>query len=263
MVTTWQSPLTIREGIAAGQVAARKPFAELSDAQYRSDVRLEAIAVFRKQDALAHRGLSLHRSVLRRLSTVGIFVQSQVSLEYQHLGQRYVVRGIESGGAVREIGRYITFCGPWGEQLPYLHPIDSVAVNGVHAVVIAPVLVRVELFRTGRTCQILITRHEPGQAESGKRPPLASRVLFRGVNGFLHSGRPLESIYSASSDIPRFWSRSGEERKVPSVFAQAIQAATRGATCVGCSHAHFLAGSSIVCSATLGCCSITQPQRLL
>ena len=107
-----------------------------------------------KQDVLAHRGLTLPTNVLRRLDNVGIFAQSHVSLEHQHLARRYVVRGIESGGSVREIGRYITFCGPNGEPLPYLHPIDAVGVNGVHAIVIAPILIRIELFRTGRTCQL-------------------------------------------------------------------------------------------------------------
>ena len=183
-----------------------------------------------RQDVLAHRGLTLSRSVLRRLERVGIFAQSHVSLEHQHLAQRYVVRGIESGGAVKEIGRYVTFCGPAGEPLPCLHPIDTVAVNGLHAVVIAPVLVRIELFRSGRTCQLLITRHGPGRSENGRRPPLASSVIFRGVNGFLQSG---------VANVPRFWSRAGEEREVPAPFAPALRAATLGSNCCGCSHTHF------------------------
>ena len=187
-----------------------------------------------KPDSLAHRGLTLPRNVLRRLDRVGIFAQSHVSLEHQHLVRRYVVRGVESGGAVREIGRYVTFCGPDGEPLPYLHPIDAVGVNGVHAVVIAPILVRIELFRSGRTCQLLITRHEPGKGEAGRRPPLENTVLFRGVNGFLQSG-------DSEAALPCFWSRSGEEREIPAWFAAAVQAATHGARCLGCSHAHFLA----------------------
>jgi hypothetical protein len=187
-----------------------------------------------KQDVLAHRGLTLPRNVLRRLDRVGIFAQCHVSLEHQHLARRYVVRGIESGGAVREIGRYVTFCGPEGEPLPYLHPIDAVGVNGVHALVIAPIVVRIELFRSGRTCQLLITRHEPGKGEAGRRPPLENTVLFRGVNGFLQSG-------DGKTALPRFWSRSGEEREIPPLFAAAVQAATHGASCLGCSHAHFLA----------------------
>lgn len=187
-----------------------------------------------KQDVLADRGLTLPRNVLRRLDKVGIFAQPHVSLEHQHVARRYVVRGIESGGAVREIGRYVTFCGPDGEPLPYLHPIDAVGVNGVHAVVIAWILVRIELFRTGRTCQLLITRHEPGKTENGRRPSLGNTVLFRGVNGFLQSGQ-------GDTTLPRFWSRSGEEREIPPLFVAAVQAATHGASCLGCSHAHFLA----------------------
>src|SRR6267154_6059117 len=138
-----------------------------------------------KQDSLASRGLTLPKRVLRRLNDVGIFAQSQVSLEHQHLAKRYVVRGIESGGAVKDLGRYVTFCGPDGEPLPYLHPIDAIGVNGVHAVAVAPVLVRIELFRAGRTCQLLISKHEPGKVESGRRPPLENRVLFRGVHGLV------------------------------------------------------------------------------
>ena len=194
----------------------------------------------RDQDSLAHHGLSLPRSVLRRLDGVGIFVQSHVSVEHQHLARRYVVRGIESGGAIKEMGRYVTFCTPDGEPLPCLHPIDVIGVNGVHAVVIAPVLVRIELFRSGRTCQLLITRHEPGTAEDGRRPPLKNSVLFRGVNGFLDAGLPGRNDPLSSSTLPQFWTRGGEKQNIPPQFVAGVQAATKGATCVGCSHMHFL-----------------------
>jgi len=193
-----------------------------------------------KRHLLAHRGLTLPRRALRRLNEVGIFAQAHVSLEHQQLARRYVVRGIESGGAVKELGRYVTFCGPAGEPLPYLHPIDALGVNGVHAVVIAPILIRIELFRTGRTCQLLITRHEPGAAEDGRRPQVESDILFRGVNGLLDAEQPGNESHLSSSVMPRFWSRAGEERQIPPVLAPAVQAATRGATCFGCSHAHFL-----------------------
>ena len=194
-----------------------------------------------KQEILARRGLTLTRQVLKRLHSAGIVAQSSVSLEYQQLSGRYVVRGIESGGAVREIGRYVSFCGPNGEPVQYLHPIDAVGVNGVHAVVIAPILVRIELFRAGRTCQLLITRHEPRKAENSRRPLLANTVLFRGVNGFLHSEEPEKENCLTGSAVPRFWSRSGEERAIPPLFEAAVQAATSGANCFGCSHTHFLA----------------------
>jgi hypothetical protein len=194
-----------------------------------------------KQDSLARRGLTLSKRVLRRLKEVGVFAKSQVSLEHQHMANRYVVRGIESGGAVKEIGRYVTFCGPEGEPLPYLHPIDAIGVNGVHAVVVAPVLVRIELFRACRTCQLLITKHEPAKAENGRRPPLENRILFRGVNGLvdlelLRAGADL----AGRSVMPEFWSRAGEVLGIPAVFAAAVGSATKGVSCVGCSHSHYL-----------------------
>lgn len=194
-----------------------------------------------KQDSLASRGLTLSRRALRCLNEVGIFAQSQVSLEHQNLAKRYVVRGIESGGAVKDLGRYVTFCGPDGEPLPYLHPIDAIGVNGVHAVVVAPVFVRIELFRAGRTYQLLITKHEPGKVENGRRPLLESRVLFRGVNGLvdvelLRAGRDL----AGRLVMPDFWSRSGDVLGIPAIFAAAVRAATKGANCVGCSHSHYL-----------------------
>jgi hypothetical protein len=192
-----------------------------------------------KQDVLAHRGLTLPKRALRRLNEVGIFAQAQISLEHQHVARRYVVRGIEPGGAVKDIGRYITFCGPHGEPLEYLHLIDAVGVNGVHAAVVAPILVRIELFRVGRSYQLLITRHEQGKVENSGRPPLMSRVLFRGVDGFLESEEDGKGMTRFS--LPRFWSRSGEQREIPSAFAPAVQASVAAASCVGCSHSHFLA----------------------
>jgi len=193
-----------------------------------------------KSDSLAHRGLTLSRQVLKRLHSVGIVVQSGVSLEYQQSTDRYVVRGIESGGAVKDLGRYVTFCGHDGVALSCLHPIDAIAVNGVHAVVVAPVLVRIELFRAGRTYQLLITQHQPARLEQGRRPRIESRVLFRGVNGFKDSKLSCGTNDSMAQRVPRFWSRSGEELRIPGMFGEGVAAAAHGASCVGCSHAHFL-----------------------
>jgi hypothetical protein len=193
-----------------------------------------------KRDFLAIRGIGLARPVLRRLDEVGIFAQSSVSLEHQHLAGQHVVRGIESGGAVKEIGRYVTFCGPDGEPLAYLHPIEAIGVNGVHAVVIAPVLVRIELFRAGRTCQLLITKHQPGKVENGRRPRMENSVVLRGVDGFLDLEPVGKENHLPASAMPRFWSRSGEEREIPPAFVATVRGATAGATCVGCSHTHCL-----------------------
>jgi len=197
-----------------------------------------------KRDQLGQHGLALPRRVLRRLDEVSIFVQPQVSLEHQHLAKRYVVRGIESGGAVKDLGRYVTFSGPAGEPLPYVHPIDAIGVNGLHAVVVAPVLVRIEMLRVGRTWQLLITRHQPAAIENGRRPTLENVVLFRGMNGFLDAGLSGETGDSVSSAMPQFWSRAGEPLEIPPIFETAVRAAARGASCLGCAHAHFLSASA-------------------
>lgn len=193
-----------------------------------------------EQALLARRGLTLPRRVLRRLDQAGIFVRPQVSLEHQSLAKRYVVRGVESGGAVKEVGRYVTFCGPEGEAIPCLHPIDAIGVNGLHAVVVAPFLVRIEMLRAGRTYELLITRHEQGEAENGRRPPLKNTVVFRGANGFLEFADGRGDGEPAESAIPQFWSRAGEALAIPTAFLAAVRAATKGACCIGCSHPHYL-----------------------
>ena len=189
-----------------------------------------------KTNLLARHGLTLSKNVLRRLNAVGIVAQPQVTLEHQNLARRYVVRGIESGGAVKEIGRYVTYAAASGEPLIYLHPLDTIGVNGVHAVVVAAAFVRIETFRIGRTWQLLITKHEPSPVQHGRRPSLVNTVLFRGVNGCLEVG----SDAQPEPAFPRFWSRAGEEREIPPSFLAAVRAATSGANCIGCAHTHYL-----------------------
>jgi len=186
------------------------------------------------------RGLSLPHRAVRRLAQVGIFAKPDVSLEHQHLARRYVIRGVESGGAVEEIGRYVSFAGEKGEPLAYLHPIDAIGVNGLHAVVVSPVLVRVEMFRAGRTCELLITKHWLGSAEVGKRPTLESSPLFRGVHGYLEIDPGKRGQGINSSRPPVFYSRGGEPREIPEPFRVVVEAVTRGTVCIGCTHGHYL-----------------------
>jgi hypothetical protein len=193
-----------------------------------------------KPDVMARRGLELGGRALRRLREVGIYARSEVSLEYQNLARRYVIRGVESGGAIAELGRYVTFAGERGEPLPYLQPLDALGVNGVHAVVVASVLVRVEVFRAGRTYQLLITEHQPGSGEKGRRPRLESRVLFRGTDGFLDLELWKADRKLTGSVLPQFFTRGGEAIEIPEAFHCVAMAATCGACCLGCSHCHYL-----------------------
>ena len=151
-----------------------------------------------------------------------------------------MIRGVESGGAITEIGRYVSFTGEKGEPLTYLHPIDAVGVNGLHAVVVAPVLVRVEMFRFGRTCELLITKHWPGEMKVGKKPFLESETIFRGVHGILEVEPANKSREPTLPGLPIFYSRGGERMEIPADFRAAVEAVACGARCLGCTHCHYL-----------------------
>src|SRR5580765_4017503 len=84
---------------------------------------------------LALRGLRLPAMTLKSLKTTGIYCQPSVSIEHQHLAGRYVLRGVESGGAVADLGAYCSFVDENGHPISWLQRVDSIAVNGVHAVV--------------------------------------------------------------------------------------------------------------------------------
>jgi hypothetical protein len=188
----------------------------------------------------ARRGLLLPRKALQRLTEAGIFAQPSVSLEYQQLAGRYVVRGVESGGAVEAFGRYVTFCGEQGEPIGWLHPLDAIGVNGVHALVVAPVLVRVEMFRRGHTYDLLITRDAPGTKADGKRPSLESTRLFRALDGYLELDLTRAKKNRDALPIPAFFTRAGEPLPIPSQFDAVIWAVTLGVNCCGCVHCHYL-----------------------
>jgi hypothetical protein len=169
----------------------------------------------------------------------GIFAQSSVSLEHQHLAKRYVVQGLESGGAVGEVGGYVTFVQPDGRPIEYLHLVDAIGVNGIHAVVVASALVRIEMFRKGRTYELLITRHQPGVATEAKRPALESKVLFRGIHGRLELDLSGKDKQQAGAVLPNFYSLAGEDVAIPKRFREAIQAVTKAVNCIGCFHCYF------------------------
>ena len=185
-------------------------------------------------------GLRLTRKALRVLKERGIFAHSPVSLEHQHLAKRYVVRGLESGGAVGDLGRYVTFITEEGRPIEWLHPVEAIGVNGLHAVVVAPVLVRVEMLRKGQTYELLITRHRPGATNDGKRPPLETRLLFRGIHGRLDLDLSGKDKEKAGTVLPTFYSRAGEEVGIPKRFRQSVRAITGAVHCDGCFHCHYV-----------------------
>lgn len=185
-------------------------------------------------------GLRLSRQALRVLKDRGIFGHSSVSLEHQHLADRYVVRGLESGGAVGDVGRYVTFAREDGQPIEYLHPVEAIGVNGVHAVVVAPAVVRIDMLRKGRTYELLITQHGPSKVANGQRPQLETKILFRGIHGRLELDLPGKDKSQAGAVMPTFYSLGGEEIAIPKQFSQVVRSITKAVNCIGCSHCHYV-----------------------
>jgi hypothetical protein len=141
---------------------------------------------------------------------------------------------------VREFGRYVTFMGENVERIPYLQPVEAIGVNGLHAIVIAPVLVRVDMLRKGRTYEVVITRHEPAPTNNGARPRLATQILFRGIHGRLELDLAGKDKTQVGLALPTFLSLAGEPTPIPGKFTAVLKAVTKAVSCDGCSHAHYL-----------------------
>jgi hypothetical protein len=185
-------------------------------------------------------GLMLPRRALRVLKDEGIFAHSPVSVQHQELAHRYVIRGLESGGAVRELGRYVTFAGDDGGALEYLQPVEAIGFNGIHAVVIAEALVRVDVLRKGQTYELLITRHALAEPKNGNRPQVETAILFRGIHGRIDLDLCGKDKSRAGSIVPTFYSLAGETILLPSSFGGVVRAAVRGVNCLRCVHGHYL-----------------------
>jgi hypothetical protein len=166
-------------------------------------------------EILARQGLRLPPITLKCLRTAGIYCQPSVSIEHQHLAKKYVLRGVESGGAVAEVGAYASFVDEQGNALPWLQRVDSIGVNGVHAIVVAPVLIRVQMLRIERTYDLLITRHQLAKSGDSQRPRLESSVLFYGRRGGLEMELWGKDAAFRGTVCPVFYTRAGERVVLP------------------------------------------------
>ena len=184
-------------------------------------------------------GLALPSNVLRALQKRGIYCTPGVSLEHQHLARRYVLRGVESGGAVSDMGWACAFVAENGSPLPWLQPIHSIAVNGRHAILLAERMVRIEMLRSERTWELAITLHTLSRVPGRARPQIVSRSLFRGRDGVLSVDLWKEENRGLRGNLaPTFYSRAGEVLPLPPPFEEAIRKTTAVACCIGCKHTH-------------------------
>src|SRR5262249_10659033 len=154
-------------------------------------------------------GLRLPAVALRELRRAGIYCQPAITIEFQQGAGLYVIRGIESGGAVADIGAYCGFVSNNGVPLATLQAVNAIGANGLHVAVLSRALVRVQMFRAGTTYQLLVTDHSLVLREGKGRPVLRSSVLFHGKHGRLE-----QQLWGKDSRLcgilaPIFYSRSG------------------------------------------------------
>jgi len=191
-------------------------------------------------ELLARQGLRFPAIILRHLRSAGIYCQPTVSIEHQHLEKRYVLRGVECGGAVADLGAYASFTDEQGNALAWLQRVDTVGVNGVHAIVVAPALVRIEMLRVHRTYDVLITRHRLRGVGQNQRPRLETSIVFYGRRGTLEMELWGKDADFRGAVCPAFYSRSGEALRVPVEFQDALARISAAVCCVGCRHCHLL-----------------------
>jgi hypothetical protein len=193
-----------------------------------------------RREILARQGLRLPAVILKHLRFAGIYCQPTIAVEHQRVARKWVLRGLESGGAVADVGAYTSFVGPDGGTLCWLQKVDSIGVNAVHAVTIAPIMLRLEMIRIGRTYDLLITRHSLAHSEANRRPRLESSILFYGRRGTLEMELWGEDARFRGAVCPIFYSRSGEILPLPSELVWAVARLTMAVCCVGCRHCHLL-----------------------
>ncbi len=199
-----------------------------------------AKTIARNADRYARYGLSLPRQTLRALEKRGIYCQPSVSIEHQHLARRYVLRGVESGGAVADMGRYCAYLDADGNPVTCLQQIDSISGNGRHAIVIAPELVRIEMLRIGHTYELAITRLWLRSEEGHARPVIATAPVFRG-----HQGALAAALWNAENKAlrgtvaPVFYTAAGEVLDLPEQFEEAIRSISGAVACLECKHTHI------------------------
>jgi hypothetical protein len=184
--------------------------------------------------------LTLPAQAVQRLRQAGIYCRPGVTIEFQQGSKRHVLRGRESGGATKELGHYVSFCGERGERLPWLVRPNTLTANGDHAIVIAPEVVSIEILRVEHTYELLISRHELRAEKEGSRPRISSRLIFRGWQGQL----PLDLVEKdrsvAGQIAPEFFTRAGEPRQLPAPFVEAVHGIVAAVNCRQCVHSHLL-----------------------
>lgn len=190
------------------------------------------------RQTLDDRGLAIPEELRKLERSARISAWRAVTIARQIQPGVSVVRGVESGGAIAELGHYVTFAADDGTPLEWLHPLDSIGANQTHAVVVAPSLTRIEVLRVHRTYELAITRHTISMVNDKSK--LLSTMLFRGSQGFLGLELWDKDRAFRGEVLPTFYTRAGEDHPIPLLFEQAVKAAVQGTCCLGCRDSHYL-----------------------
>ena len=183
-----------------------------------------------QEEVVALRGIRLPAVARKQLQAAGIYCEPAISIEHQRISKQYVLRGTESGGCAADIGEYCAYVAVDGTSLPWLQRAQSVGVNGVHAIVVAPAFARLQMFHTQGVCELLITRHEL-EGKNNRPPLLSNRILFHARNGVWNPN---------AQHLPQFMTRAGEPLPLPERFCEAILRTSSGLGCSPCRHVHVL-----------------------
>jgi hypothetical protein len=199
-----------------------------------------------RDEVVALRGLRLPPAALKALQRAGIYCQPAISIEFQQSSQQYLIRGVESGGAVSQIGAYCGFLDGSAGPLSTHHPVTAIGVNGLHAAVGSTCLVRVQMFRSDTAYELLVTRHGLAAVEDKLRPKLHNSIMFHGKHGTLEMELWGKDRHLQEMVAPVFYNRSGEQIAAPDQFHDAILRVTAGVCCCGCRHTHLLNSGNLL-----------------
>lgn len=192
-----------------------------------------------KFQMMARRGIALPEMTRNQIRKTGIFCRPAVAMVYQKSTHQWYLRGEESGGAVSDLGHYVSFVGKNGAALTWLQRIQNFMPNGLHAVVIERELMRIEMFRYQHTYDLLMTRHWLS-GEANRRPTLESQVEFFGRFGTLSTELWGKDAEFRGGAAPRFYRRNGEEQLPQERLLDAVLKITEAVCCIGCRHSHLL-----------------------
>ncbi len=184
-----------------------------------------------QSEVLGKLGLRIPKETLAKLKKAGI--ESEAAVTATRAG---LVSGFESGGAVAEVGAYCSYVAGDGSPLPLRKKLQSMlGWNGKHAFVVAPLMVRIQIVRAGRLCDLLISKHYISKADA----TLINEIIATG-RGLLDSVNEWSISAIQDRSCPRFCDNNGELANIPASFQSAVVKVVCGSCCVGCQHNHLL-----------------------